>query len=71
MSKEAEDWMTVLKTHAQKSFKTIRIRPWKIKPSEADKLITHINRLVIEDTVKYVSLSVPGPTQLIFCWIQK
>ena len=52
VSKEAEEWMTVLKTHAKKSFKTIRIQPRKIKPSEADKLITHRNRLVIEHKVK-------------------
>ena len=52
MSKEAEDWLTILKTHAKKTFKSIRIRPRKIKPSEADKLITHRNRLVIEHKVK-------------------
>ena len=42
---QVKEWMQTLKSYCQQSFKTIRIRPNKIKPSAADKLLNVWNKL--------------------------
>ena len=52
VSKESEEWLKTLKSHAKRAFKTIRIRTRTIKPSAADKLITLRNKLVKADKLQ-------------------
>ena len=42
---QCDKWITTLKSQCKKSFKTIRIRPKRIQPSSADKLINERNKL--------------------------
>ena len=43
--KQCENWMSLVTSHVKHSFKSIRNRPRKIKPSAADRLIGQRNRL--------------------------
>ena len=42
---QADMWLKLVKAHCRRAFKLIRIRPKKIKPSAADKLISERNRI--------------------------
>ena len=42
---QSNQWLSNVKAHVNKSFKKIRIRPWKIRPSKADRLIAQKYRL--------------------------
>ena len=44
--KQAAIWMKTVKSYCKKAFKLVRIRTHNIKPSRADKLITHRNKLL-------------------------
>ena len=46
LSKDANNWLRVVKSHCSKAFKKIRIRTRNIKPSTADRLISERNKLV-------------------------
>ena len=59
--KQCDNWMSIVTTHVNSSFKKIRIRPQKVKPSAADRLITERNRLlkqgkVVESQVVYAQI---------------
>ena len=43
--KQSDKWLQVVKTYINKSFKKIRIRPRRIRPSPADRLINKRNKL--------------------------
>ena len=45
---QSNTWLSHVSTHCKKAFKNIRIRPRKIKPSAADRLIGQRNRLLKE-----------------------
>ena len=54
---QCEKWITTLKSQCEKSFRKIRIRPKRIQPSSADKLINERNKLSKEgktDKVKEI-----------------
>ena len=46
MLEQSDNWLKTLNSHCRKSFKLIRVRSRKIKPSEADRLISERNRIV-------------------------
>ena len=49
-------WLVKLKAHVNKSFKKIRIRPTKLRPSGADALINQRNKLLKHGDVDKINL---------------
>ena len=52
MSEGAKLWIETVKSHCNKSFKTIIIRTRKIRQSAADKLISERNKLLRQGNIK-------------------
>ena len=53
---QCDVWLTKVKTHVKSSFKKIRIRPEKIRPSAADVLIKKRNMFVKQGDIENISL---------------
>ena len=49
---QCDNWMLKVSAHVKQSFKKIRIRPRKIRPSAADRLIGQKNRLLKNGKIK-------------------
>ena len=54
--KQAKRWMDTVKAHCKKAFQLIRIKTHNIKPSGANKLITHRNKLLKQGTTDTSSI---------------
>ena len=46
LMEQSKNWLSTVETHVKNSFKKIRIRPTKIRPSAADRLISQKNKLL-------------------------
>ena len=50
--KQCETWLSYINAHVKRSFKKIRIRPRKIRPSAADRLIGQRNKLIKQGKIE-------------------
>ena len=63
-------WLNIFERHRDRAFKKIRLRKRKIKPSDADKLITYRNKLV-KQSKRVISVNISDRIEKINSLISK